>query len=122
MSLDQPMTLGIAWPITRWGGFVYDYLDEFGRRRQGLMCNPQIVLAGDPQMNADLEGCLSLLGAYLPVSLPDVAICHREDQFGEPIKHLNGIVMEEHLTAAERRDLRRQHTRGTTYYPEDWPT
>jgi hypothetical protein len=25
--------------------FVYDCLDGFGRRRQGLICNPQITLA-----------------------------------------------------------------------------
>lgn len=118
--------------------FVYDCLDEFGRRRQGLVCNPQIELPAEPQPNADLEGCLSLPGAYLPVARPDIAICHGHDQFGESIRvvgsgtlarclqheadHVNGVVMEDHVTAAERRDLRRQHKRVATLYPAAWPT
>ncbi len=77
-------------------------------------------------------------GAYLPVPRADVAICHGQDQFGEPIKvtgtgtlarclqhetdHLNGIVMEDHLTAAERRDLRHQHKKVASLYPNEWPT
>ena len=117
--------------------FVYDCLDEFGPRRQGLVCNPQIVLPAEPQMNTDLEGCLSLPGAYLPVPRADIAICHGHDQFGEPIRvagtgtlarclqhetdHLDGIVMEDHLAAAERRDLRRQHRKAAAFYPNDWP-
>jgi peptide deformylase len=117
--------------------FVYDCLDAFGRRRQGLVCNPQIVPTAEPQMRTDLEGCLSLPGAYLPISRPDIAICNGQDQFGEPIRvagtgtlarclqhetdHSNGIVMEDHLTAAERRDLRRQHEMVAAQYPDDWP-
>jgi len=41
--------------------FVYDCLDGFGRRRQGLVCNPQISLAVQP------------------------AICRGQDQFGDPV-------------------------------------
>jgi peptide deformylase len=118
--------------------FVYDCLDEFGRRRQGLVCNPEVELPADPQMNTDPEGCLSLPGAYLQVPRPDVAVCHGQDQFGQRIRvlgtgtlarclqhetdHLNGIVMEDHLTAADRRDLRRQHRKVAASYPNDWPT
>jgi peptide deformylase len=40
--------------------FVYDCLDGFGRRRQGLVCNPQVALLDDPQMSIVFEGCLSL--------------------------------------------------------------
>lgn len=117
--------------------FVYDCLDPFDRRRQGLVCNPQITLAMEPDLEADYEGCLSLPGAYLPVARPDFAICHGQDQFGEPITvkgtgtlarclqhetdHLNGIVMEDHLSAPERRDLRRQHKQAAASYPDDWP-
>ena len=36
--------------------------------------------------------------------------------------HLNGIVMEDHLTAVERRDLRHQHKKVASLYPNDWPT
>lgn len=117
--------------------FVYDCLDAFGRRRQGLVCNPQITLAMEPDLETDYEGCLSLPGAYLPVARPDFAICQGQDQFGEPVSvkgtgtlarclqhetdHLRGIVMEDHLTASERRDLRRQHKRAAASYPGDWP-
>ena len=117
--------------------FVYDCTDAFGRRRQGLVCNPRVTLAVDPDLDTDYEGCLSLPGAYLPVARPDFAICQGQDQFGEPVTvrgtgtlarclqhetdHLNGIVMEDHLTDAERRDLRRQHKRAAAGYPDDWP-
>jgi peptide deformylase len=117
--------------------FVYDCLDAFGRRRPGLVCNPQVTLAIEPDLDTDYEGCLSLPGAYLPVARPDFAICRGQDQFGEPVSvkgtgtlarclqhesdHLNGVVMEDRLTAPERRDLRRQHKRVAANYPADWP-
>lgn len=117
--------------------FIYDCADAFGRRRQGLVCNPEITLAIDPHQDTDFEGCLSLPGAYLPVARPDFAICNGQDQFGEPVSvkgtgtmarclqhetdHVNGIVMEDHLTASERRDLRRQHKRTAANYPSGWP-
>jgi peptide deformylase len=117
--------------------FVYDCLDAFGRRRQGLVCNPQITVAMEPALDSDYEGCLSLPGAYLPVARPDFAVCHGHDQFGAAVivkgtgtlarclqhetDHLNGIVMEDHLSASERRDLRRQHKRVAANYPDDWP-
>src|ERR1700678_1666039 len=54
--------------------FVYNCTDGFGRRRQGLVFNRQLALVADPQMNTAFEGCLSLAGAYPPVSRPGVAI------------------------------------------------
>jgi peptide deformylase len=64
--------------------------------------------------------------------------CHGQDHFGEPIRvggtgtlarclqhetdHLNGIMMQDHLTAVERRDLRRQHKKVAAHYASDWPT
>ena len=117
--------------------FVYDCLDAFDRRRQGLVCNPRITLAVAPDLETEYEGCLSLPGAYLPLARPNFAICHGQDQFGEPITvkgtgtlarclqhetdHLNGIAMEDHLSPSERRDLRRQHKQVAANYPDDWP-
>jgi peptide deformylase len=117
--------------------FVYDCLDAHGRRRQGLVCNPEVTLAAAPEMDTDYEGCLSLPGAYLPLARPDFAICRGQDQFGEPVTvkgtgtlarclqhetdHLNGTVFEDHLTAADRRDLRRQHKQVAADYPAWWP-
>jgi peptide deformylase len=117
--------------------FVYDCLDGFGRLRQGLICNPQITLAVQPDLDTDYEGCLSLPGAYLPVPRPDFAICQGQDQFGEPVTvkgtgtlarclqhetdHVTGVVMEDHLSPSERRNLRRQHKRVAADFPDDWP-
>lgn len=117
--------------------FVYDCLDSSGHLRQGLICNPQITLADKPELATDDEGCLSLPGAYLPVTRPDFAVCDGHDQFGQPVivtgtgtlarclqhetDHINGIVMEDHLTLIERADLRRQHEQVATNYPYDWP-
>ena len=117
--------------------FVYDCHDAWGRRHRGLVCNPRIELAAEPVEEDMIEGCLSLPGAYLPVSRPDFAICRGQDQFGQPIEvkgtgvlarclqhetdHLDGVVMEDHLTAAERRDLRRQHRKAAKRYPDTWP-
>jgi peptide deformylase len=118
--------------------FVYDCLDAFGKVRLGLVCNPQISISSQPQMTADFEGCLSLPGAHVPVSRPDVALVRGQDQFGKPTKilgtgtiarcfqhetdHVNGVVMEDHLTVAERQDLRKQHERVAAEYPKNWPS
>ena len=117
--------------------FVYECHDAFGRERRGLVCNPTIALAAEPEEEILGEGCLSLPGAYLPVSRPGFAVCHGYNQFGEPIKvagtgtlarclqhetdHINGIVMEDHLTPAERRDIHRQHKKIAKRYPRTWP-
>jgi peptide deformylase len=74
---------------------------------------------------------------YLPLARPDFAVCQGQDQFGKPVTvkgtgtlarclqhetdHVNGIVMEDHLTASERRDLRRQYKRAAASYPGGWP-
>lgn len=117
--------------------FVFDCEDASGRRRQGLVCNPSISPLSDPQHDVALEGCLSLPGAYAPLARPDTAVCRGQDQFGQPVTvrgtgvlarclqhevdHLQGVVLEDHLTARERRDLRRQHARAAADYPEHWP-
>ncbi|MEH0058835.1 peptide deformylase [Auritidibacter ignavus] len=117
--------------------FVYECHDAFGRERRGLVCNPTIALAAEPEEEILGEGCLSLPGAYLPVSRPGFAVCHGYNQFGEPIKvagtgtlarclqhetdHINGIVMEDHLTPAERRDIHRHHKKVAKQYPSNWP-
>jgi peptide deformylase len=117
--------------------FVYDCRDAYGRLHQGLICNPHITNAVQPTQDTDYEGCLSLPGAYIQVSRPDFAICQGQDQFGDPVTvkgtgtfarclqhetdHVNGIVMEDHLNASERKNLRRQHHQVAPDYPDDWP-
>ena len=69
------------------------------------------------------------------VARANVAICNGQNQFGEPIKvvgsgmlarclqhetnHVNGVVMEDHLSAAERTDLRAQHNQVVAEYRDD---
>lgn len=117
--------------------FVFDCEDAFGRRRQGLVCNPAITLAADPFEETDLEGCLSYPGAAVPLARPDFAICRGQDQFGEPITvagtgtlarclqhetdHLGGVVMADHLTTEQQRALRREHKLNAPRYPMSWP-
>ncbi|HET9077766.1 MAG TPA: peptide deformylase [Acidimicrobiales bacterium] len=117
--------------------FVYDCLDGFGRRRQGLVCNPELAVMSDPEPATEMEGCLSLPGAYMPVTRDAVAVVTGQDHLGEPVRvagtgtlarclqhetdHLAGIVMEDRLTPAERRQLRRQHKKASGRYPEGWP-
>ncbi len=35
--------------------------------------------------------------------------------------HLNGVVMADHLTTEQHRQLRRDHRRVTDRYPREWP-
>ncbi|HET9731180.1 MAG TPA: peptide deformylase [Acidimicrobiales bacterium] len=117
--------------------FVFDCLDGFGRQRQGLVCNPRLAVIADPEPSTEMEGCLSLPGAFMPVTRDAVAVVTGQDQFGEPIRvagtgtlarclqhetdHLYGTVMEDRLTPAERRQLRRQHKKAAGRYPDGWP-
>lgn len=117
--------------------FVYDCEDAFGRRRQGLVCNPELSLAAEPVDATDLEGCLSYPGAAVPVARPDFAICRGQDQFGRPITvkgtgvlarclqhetdHVRGIVMADRLTPEEFQELRRQKKQHAREYPAKWP-
>lgn len=117
--------------------FVYDCEDAFGRRRQGLVCNPTIDLAADPVDATDLEGCLSYPGAAVPLARPDFAVCRGHDQYGDPITvrgtgtlarclqhesdHVNGIVMADRLSVEQRRELRREMRRNAAHYPATWP-
>lgn len=117
--------------------FVYDCLDEFGRERKGLVCNPVLGEIPNPEMDTAPEGCLSLPGAFMPVARAGIAVVHGQNHLGEALTvrgtgllarclqhetdHLNGIVMEDHLTPGERRKLRRQHERATAEFPDGWP-
>ena len=117
--------------------FVYDCDDAHGRRRRGVVCNPVLSLPADPQEATAVEGCLSLPGAAVPVSRPDIAFCRGVDQNGQAVKvvgtgvlarclqheadHLAGVVFADHLPPDERRELRRQHRAVADHYPPGWP-
>lgn len=105
--------------------FVYDCDDAHGRRKQGVVCNPTIVLGAHRRDDIALEGCISYPGAAVALARPDFAICRGQDQFGNSIRvsgtgtlarclrhetdHLGGIVMADHLTTEQRQQLRRDH-------------
>ena len=117
--------------------FVYNCPDGFGRRRQGLVCNPQLALLANAETVTDYEGCLSLPGGFAPVARRGIAVVRGSDQVGDSIRiagtgilarclqhetdHLNGVVMEDHLVPFERRELRRRHNAVAAQFPEDWP-
>lgn len=118
--------------------FVYDTIDDTGKRHTGLMCNPRVEIPErGRRLVTEYEGCLSLPGAYTQLARPHLAICHGQDQFGEPITvhgtgyfarclqhetdHLNGIVMEDRLSAKARRAHRAQHAAVAQRYGPAWP-
>ena len=119
--------------------FVYDTFDASGHRATGLVCNPDLEFPTGPQrrLDVDLEGCLSLPGAYSEVARPSRVICRGQDQFGNPVcvvgtgslarclqhetDHLAGTVLEDRLSAKGRRAHRRQHRLLEEHYPRNWP-
>lgn len=118
--------------------FIYDTIDDHGRRHTGLVCNPRVEIPErGRQLVIEYEGCLSLPGAYTELARPRFAICHGQDQFGEPITvqgagyfarclqhetdHLNGTVMEDRLSAKARRAHRAQHAAIADRYGPSWP-
>ena len=119
--------------------FIYDTIDDIGRHHTGLLCNPTIEIPEQGrQLVTEHEGCLSLPGAYTQLPRPYFAICHGQDQFGKQITiqgtgyfarclqhetdHLNGIVMEDRLSAKARRAHRSQHASAADRYSPHWPT
>lgn len=118
--------------------FIYDCTDEDGRRRVGVVCNPEIESTGtDRRLSATGEGCLSLPGAFAELARPEYATCHGVDQFGEPVTitaggtlgrclahetdHLNGMVFGDRLSGKRRKALFRDAAEVDDRYPDDWP-
>lgn len=119
--------------------FVFDTMDGHGRRHRGLICNPVLELptGRDRRLVTELEGCLSLPGAYPALARPDTATCHGQDQSGEPITvrgtgvlarclqhetdHVQGIVMEDRLSGRARKAHRAQHQARAGAFPLGWP-
>ena len=68
--------------------FVYDCVDADDKRHVGVVCNPEVTLptGKDRVLESGDEGCLSLPGAFQPLSRPDLATCTGQDFNGEPIE------------------------------------
>lgn len=119
--------------------FVYDCTDENGKRRAGVICNPELELPqGDERRLVELtEGCLSYPGGYAPLARPSHATCRGRDHHGEPVTvtaagilgrclqhetdHINGMVFGDRLSARGRRQMRTLHEEAVSRYPDDWP-
>ena len=119
--------------------FVYDCPDETWTRRTGVICNPYVEPPEGHRRRLVTweEGCLSLPGANIDLARPDVATCHGQDQYGEPVSitaggtlgrclqhetdHTNGMVFGDRLPAKKRKQLYRHFEEVAHHYPDDWP-
>jgi len=119
--------------------FVFDCDDADWTRRTGLICNPTVTSPeGRDRRLVELdEGCLSLPGAYIPTSRPDLAICRGQDQFGDEIEiagtgtlarclqhetdHLHGRVFGDRLSKRARKELHSRADQVALRYADDWP-
>jgi peptide deformylase len=88
------------------------------------LCNPVIVERSD-EVELDDEGCLSLPGITVPVERAVSCVCEALDVKGEPLRleaegflarvlqhetdHLDGILMIDRATPAERREAMRRY-------------
>ncbi|UEA59461.1 peptide deformylase [Gordonia otitidis] len=119
--------------------FVYDCGDDTGRRRVGVICNPELELpeGRDRELATLGEGCLSLPGAHADLARPTVATCRGVDHRGEPVTvtaggilgrclqhetdHTHGMVFGDRLTTKARKRLLRDAAEVADHYPDDWP-
>ncbi len=97
--------------------FVYDWTGDDGVRTNGTAINPTLwvtpVPVGDPDDEAESEGCLSIPGERFPLRRADEALLHAVDIDGTPFElrasgwlarilqhefdHLNGVLYVDRL-------------------------
>lgn len=70
--------------------FVYDCIDAYEVRHVGHICNPVVTVIDTEETNTDKEGCLSVPGAFSPLSRPTRVTVDGVDQRGNPM-HLEGV-------------------------------
>ncbi len=70
--------------------FVFDWTDDDGLRTSGTAINPRLwvtpVPTGEPDDEAESEGCLSIPGERFPLRRAGEAILHAVDADGEPFE------------------------------------
>ncbi|WP_375003467.1 peptide deformylase [Aeromicrobium sp. CTD01-1L150] len=119
--------------------FVFDCPDDDDVRVTGVVCNPVLTLPEGTarQLEETDEGCLSLPGAFIPCSRPDVATVTGVDETGQPVQfhgtgllarclqhetdHLFGTVFGDRIPEKSRKKLHKQHRELADHYPDDWP-
>ncbi|MEV5570919.1 peptide deformylase [Spirillospora sp. NPDC052269] len=102
--------------------FVYDCVDDRGRRHTGHVANPRLVEADGEPLVED-EGCLSFPGHRFPTPRHARAVVEGQDENGGPVRvegtgyfarclqhetgHLNGEVYIDTLEGPTRKDALR---------------
>lgn len=115
--------------------FVYDCMDDEGRRHVGVVCNPVLVElpAEARRLDDSNEGCLSVPSAYAELARPDYAEVTGQDEKGNPVKvrgtgyfarclqhetdHLYGYLYIDRLSKRERKNALKQMAENEPRYP-----
>jgi len=70
--------------------FTYSYPDDDGRPWRGVVINPELWIAptvpGEPDEDAESEGCLSFPGERFPLRRSERALLTGTDLDGEPVR------------------------------------
>ena len=107
--------------------FVYDYADDDGTERRGVLINPILEIGpieeGDADWDTELEGCLSVPGERFPIKRADWAKVSGLDLNKNPVEieatgwfarifqhefdHLNGTLYVDKLAEPHKSDAAR---------------
>ncbi|MEO7349680.1 MAG: peptide deformylase [Terrimesophilobacter sp.] len=107
--------------------FVYDWMDDDGLHSFGTAINPELWISpvpiGEPDEEAESEGCLSIPGERYPLRRAEKAILRAVDITGKPFEvsatgwlarifqhefdHLEGILYSDRLDHAHGRAARK---------------
>jgi peptide deformylase len=118
--------------------FVYRLPDDEEDAPARVIVNPALVSASD-ERETDLEGCLSLGKARINVDVerPSAVVLEAQDAEGQPLRieadgiharilqhefdHLDGVLMLDRTTAAQRRAAVRALNAGVAWRPDPGP-
>jgi len=119
--------------------FVFDCIDDDGKRQSGVVCNPVLTLPEGKERRLEdaEEGCLSLPGAFTWYARPDHARVDGLDTDGRPVSyegdgllarclqhesdHLEGTVFGDRLPNRARKKLFKEAAELADQFPPDWP-
>ncbi len=128
-TMDRAPGVGLAAPQVGVGKrvFVFSYQPEDGPMRRGVAVNPDLLITpvplGDPDDDAEAEGCLSFPGERFPLRRAERAVLTAVDAAGAPIRleaegwfarilqhefdHLNGILYTDRIDRGYERTVAR---------------
>jgi peptide deformylase len=90
-TMDKAPGVGLAAPQIGVGlrVFVYDYDDDEGNERRGVVINPKLIIgpveAGEADEDTEIEGCLSVPGERFPLKRAEVATVTGVDLDQNPV-------------------------------------